>query len=273
MAHRLLLLAVGDGRADWAGGLALLSALPARFGVMPAARDCALVLRALANAGRGAEAYALVREMQRNDAGGAAPDVQCLNHALRACGRMRMAKEARELMGLVDAAAVARKKGKDGGGAVSSRNEEEERYEAGRSAYTYSLAIDAAAKAGDADRAVALLGEMRVSARGGESRLGIWCIGHVLIGVFVCAWGGRGSRSGIWCIGHVLIVCCLCVCVSTRIAGTGLATAGGVLRLGHERTGQGGAARRGVGAARVSQCPFPCVDPITKAPPLLLLLE
>lgn len=67
-------------------------------------------------------------------------DARCVNHALRACGQMRMAREARELLALL--------------------REGEEKGE--WSAYTYSLAMDAAAKAGDARRAAALWDEMTV---------------------------------------------------------------------------------------------------------------
>lgn len=70
-------------------------------------------------------------------------NVRCVNHALRACGQMRMAREARELLSLL-------------------REGEEKEGEGEWSAYTYSLAMDAAAKAGDARRAVALWDEMTV---------------------------------------------------------------------------------------------------------------
>jgi pentatricopeptide repeat protein len=170
-ATALMALTVGDNRADWAAGLSLLSSLPAQFDVTPTLDAHALVLRALADAGRGVEAYGVIQRMR---AMGVAPDVRCLNSALRACGRMRMAREARELMGWLEGASGG--VGKGGGlapgafvsaglGGGEAAGEEGERGVGRSSAFTYSLAIDAAAKAGDADRAAGLLGEMKVGER------------------------------------------------------------------------------------------------------------
>lgn len=173
VAHACLLHALGPGGADWTRGLALLGSLsePAAYGYAPTLADHAVVLRALARAGRGQEAYELIGRME---ARGVRPDIACLNYALRACGRLRMSRECGELMGMV-LAAQERAKGGVGEGqgevvvreALQSLGAEEgamatEKAGRPRSAHTYSLAIDAAAKAGNVHVAVGWLEEMKV---------------------------------------------------------------------------------------------------------------
>ncbi len=124
----------GGAAGEWDSlhSLELLNTLTETYGLAPSIGSYGRIMKGLAQRGRGLEAFNLLETIK---AQGMVPDVWCYNYALMACGRCRgMRREAAELFA--------------------------EMPEEDKSAFTYSLAIHAATKEGHWQQARALLDEM-----------------------------------------------------------------------------------------------------------------